>query len=329
MHSHAAKERLIYPVAVLLAAGLVSVPHSPGSATTGPRLTEFAAVQLQAEVTALVTGIADAAEATTPGAAASILTGRGPEAAATGCTYPCTIFDKFLESLPEDIRYALLPVVFSVAWVIGLVMAPVVLVTSALFGWPHSLGPAAAADPETTPGITPETLPTPAQVAAVTGDRPSTPVDDSANDAVAAENPNAGDDLGTGVRAHRDIRVVTNAAVTTEAVQTPADTTVGTATAPDAPVAAPDAPVGSPDAPLTSDDAPAEAADLPAEDANAPAVSAIASADIADVPGEATTTEAEPAPFAARSAEAGGGSAQADNSDSAPKRARVATRSVR
>lgn len=149
MHSHVIRGRLVFPVAAVLTLSLVSVPHTPGSAMTVPRLTEVSAVRLQAEVTSLVTGMAGAEP---PAAAASALTGTGSGAtAAASCTYPCTVLDKFLWNLPVDIRNALLPPLYAVAWVVGLVMAPVVLLTSALFGWPYSLRPAAPVTPETSP----------------------------------------------------------------------------------------------------------------------------------------------------------------------------------
>ena len=314
MYSHVARSRLVYPAAVLLTLGLVSVPHNPGSATTGPRLTEFAAVQLQAEVTALVTGIPDAAEATPPGAAASILTGSGAGAAATGCTYPCTIFDKFLESLPEDIRYALLPAVYSIAWVIGLVMAPVVLVTSALFGWPYSLGPAASTTAGTTPETNPDSSPAPAEVTAAVGDRAVTPVDDAADGDVAVEISTASENPESGVRMHRDIRGETVPLVGSEvpqitiAVAEVADTAGSELPAAEVP-AATEVQAGS------EVQAATEVPDVPA--------------DAADVPVEAMTATDEPAPVSPRPAGDRIGSAQADNSDSAPKRTRAATRSTR
>jgi hypothetical protein len=152
VHSHANRSRLVLPVAVALALGLISVPHKPVSATAIPRLTEVSAVRLQAEVSSLVTGMAGALSAEPSAeAAANSLTGSATTAVVDSCVYPCTFFDKFLSSLPEDVRYAILPAVYVVAWWVGLIISPVILVTSALFGWPYSLPSAAAATPQTAP----------------------------------------------------------------------------------------------------------------------------------------------------------------------------------
>lgn len=148
MSSRAIRGHLTYPVAVIVAAGLVSAPINSGPAATPPRFVEFAAVRLQAEATTLIAGLPDGTAAKTaaalPGAAAAAA------AAATSepCYYPCTIFDKFLDSLPPEIRSILLPPLMTLAAVIGAVLAPVVLVTSLVFDWPYELGPAAASRPE-------------------------------------------------------------------------------------------------------------------------------------------------------------------------------------
>lgn len=203
MRNIAARRRLVFPVAAVLTLGLVGLPHNPGAATTVPRLTEVAevaAVRLQAEVSSLATGMADVVDTTPPAAAAS---SSGAAAAAT-CTYPCTVFDRFLSNLPVDIRNAILPPLYAVAWVVGLVLAPVVLVTSALFGWPVSLRPAAASGPETSPA--------PAEATTATGDRlsskadpgtpASVPVDTGGDGGAAAQIPTAGDGEPQG-RKHR------------------------------------------------------------------------------------------------------------------------------
>ncbi|MBU3749059.1 MAG: hypothetical protein FGM52_01170 [Mycobacterium sp.] len=133
----------------------MSAPTDLGSAvTTSPRAVEFSAVRLQAEATTLFAGLADGAAANTavavPGAAAAL----SATAAATAepCYYPCTIFDKFIYNLPPEIRNVLLPPLMSLAAVIGAVLAPVLLVTSLVFGWPWELGPAAASKSEDQPG---------------------------------------------------------------------------------------------------------------------------------------------------------------------------------
>lgn len=157
MQSHTTRDRLVYPVAAILALGLVSVPHPAASA---PRLTEVSVVLLQAEVTSLVAGMADAAGAEPP--TVSSLTGTGASAAAT-CTYPCTLADKFLSSLPENIRYAILPAAYAVAWVLGAVMGLAYLVVSPVLKLlnidPFQPTPAAAASAET-PLAQPDSVPT-------------------------------------------------------------------------------------------------------------------------------------------------------------------------
>lgn len=202
MRSQTTRSRLVLPLAAVLILSLVGVPHNPGAAMTVPRLTEVAAVRLQAEVSSLVTGMSDVVDAVPPAAAASNLAGTG--AAAGTCTYPCTVFDKFLSNLPVDVRNAILPPLYAVAWVVGLVLAPVVLVTSALFGWPVSLRPAAASGPETSPA--------PAEATTATGDRlsskadpgtpASVPVDTGGDGGAAAQIPTAGDGEPQG-RKHR------------------------------------------------------------------------------------------------------------------------------
>lgn len=159
MQSHTTRDRLAYPVAAIVALGLVSVPHSAASA---PMLTEVSVVRLQVEVTSVVTGIADGEGAEPPAAAVSTLTGTGATTAAT-CTYPCTIADKFLSNLPENIRYAILPAAYAVAWVLGAVMGLAYLVASPVLKLlkidPFQSTPAAAASTET-PSAQPNPTPT-------------------------------------------------------------------------------------------------------------------------------------------------------------------------
>ena len=140
MQSLTTRDRLVYPVAAVLALGLVSVPHHGASV---PRLTEVATVRLQAEVSSIVTGL----EGVTLPAAAVSPAGTGPAAAATApCHYPCTVFDKFIDGLPPKIRNIVLPPLYSITLLITAVLSPVLLVTSAVFGWPYSLRSAAAAN---------------------------------------------------------------------------------------------------------------------------------------------------------------------------------------
>jgi hypothetical protein len=152
MLSRAIQGRLACPAAVIVAAGLVIAPINSGSAANSPRFVEFSAVRLQAEVTTLIAGVVDSTAAKTaaalPGAAAAA------SATAEPCYYPCTIFDKFLDSLSPEIRSILLPPLIYLAAGLGLVqgvievvLAPLLLVTSLVFDWPYELGPAAATRP--------------------------------------------------------------------------------------------------------------------------------------------------------------------------------------
>jgi len=148
MLSRAIKGHLAGPLAVIVAAGLVIAPINSGSVANSPRFVEFSAVRLQAEATNLIAGVADSTAAKTaaalPGAAAAATAA----ATAEPCYYPCTIFDKFLDGLPPEIRSILLPPLITLAAVIGAILAPVLLVTSLVFDWPYELGPAAANRPE-------------------------------------------------------------------------------------------------------------------------------------------------------------------------------------
>ena len=156
MLSPAIQGRLARPVAVIVAAGLVIAPINSGSAANSPRFVELSAVRLQAEATTLIAGVVDSTAAKTaaalPGAAAAA--SATASATAEPCYYPCTIFDKFLDSLSPEIRSIILPPLIYLAAGLGLVqgvievvLAPLLLVTSLVFGWPYELGPAAATRP--------------------------------------------------------------------------------------------------------------------------------------------------------------------------------------
>jgi hypothetical protein len=152
MLSRAIKGHLACPLAVIVAAGLVIAPINSGSVVNSPRFVEFSAVRLQAEATTLIAGVADntaaKAAAAIPGAAAASSATAAATAPFKPCYYPCTIFDKFLDSLSPEIRSIILPPLMYLAIAIGAVMAPFVLVTSLIFDWPYELGPAAATRPE-------------------------------------------------------------------------------------------------------------------------------------------------------------------------------------
>ena len=299
MRSHTTRSRLVLPLAAVLTLGLVGVPHNPGAAMTVPRLTEVAAVRLQAEVSSLVTEMAGVVDATAPAAAASSLAGTG--AAAATCTYPCTVFDKFLWNLPVDVRNAILPPLYAFAWVLGLVLAPVVLVTSALFGWPVSLRPAAASAPEASPA--------PAEVTTAPGDRlspkadpgtPRRPTPSSApgntggDGGAAVQIPAAGgDDDEPRGRAHRST----------------APTTI----------------------PLTDLDSPESAAPVVKDSATVAAATRTAArpASTADALAPAISAAEEAAPAAPRSTRPRSRSPEARSSDSGSAPKRAATRSAR
>jgi hypothetical protein len=156
MLSRAIKGGLACPLAVIVAAGLVIAPINSGSVANSPRLVEFSAVRLQAEATTLIAGVVDSTAAKTAAALPGAAAAASATAAATSepCYYPCTIFDKFLDSLSPEIRSILLPPLIYLFAGVGLVqgvieavLAPVLLVTSLVFGWPYELGPAAATRP--------------------------------------------------------------------------------------------------------------------------------------------------------------------------------------
>ena len=180
MQSYTTRDRLVYPVAAILALGLVSMPHQPGA--SAPRLAEISAVRLQAEVSSLVTGVAGAQ----PPAAAAASLGTGAPAAAP-CNYPCTVFDKIIDGLPPKIRDIVLPPLYVVALVIGALLAPVLLVTSAVFGWPYSLRPAAAISSRTSPA------PASAAATAVASDPIPTQSDPGTASAIPGDTADAGD----------------------------------------------------------------------------------------------------------------------------------------
>ena len=186
VNSHRTRDGLAFPVAAVLAAGLVSFPHHTASI---PRVAEVSAIRLQAEVSALVTGVLTA----TPPAAAAGLPGTGAAATATApCYYPCTVFDKFIDGLPPKIRNIVLPPLYSITLVITAVLAPVLLVTSAVFGWPYSLRPAAAVP-------TPKISPAPAAATAATSDQIPTQADPGTSSWVPGDTANAGGDVAVGI----------------------------------------------------------------------------------------------------------------------------------
>ena len=131
MSKHATRDRLVCPIAGILTVGLLSAPQSVAP-DSSPRFAEVAAVRLQAEVTSLVSGVADSA----PAAAAATAT-----ASATGGTYPSTIFDKILYNLPPKIREVVIPPLYVLAMALGAIMGVVYTV----LGWPAATARAAAA----------------------------------------------------------------------------------------------------------------------------------------------------------------------------------------
>jgi len=158
-------------MAAIVAAGLVSIPPAPGSGAFGstvPRLAEVSAIRLQAEATSLVSGLDHATIAE--------LTAAPPTASADSPTYnpAYTPLDNFVWNLPPNIRDALLPGLYAVAWVVGavigiayLVAAPIIKLfnPSADIPWPAAAAPAEPPAParsvagSAVPGVTPAAEP--------------------------------------------------------------------------------------------------------------------------------------------------------------------------
>lgn len=171
MISHANRDRLVYPMAAILAAGLVTIPPAPGSVSAFPgvpRFAEVSAIRLQSEATSLFSGLDDAVIAE--------LTSAPPTAAADSPTYnpAYTPLDNFVWNLPPDIRDALLPGLYAVAWVVGavigiayLIAAPIIKLfnPSADIPWPAAAAPAEPPAParsvagSAVPGVTPAAEP--------------------------------------------------------------------------------------------------------------------------------------------------------------------------
>lgn len=130
MQSHANRNRLVLPVAAIVALGSVSVPHTRASVSP-PRLTEVAAVRLQAEVTSLVSGVAGAIAPIAPAAAAAVSPAAGSTPTSTPTYNPnYTWLDNFVANLPDKIRYAILPPLYVVAAALGAVIGIVKLLVT-------------------------------------------------------------------------------------------------------------------------------------------------------------------------------------------------------
>lgn len=142
------RDRLVYPAAVVLALGAVTVAQ-PAATAASPRLAEIAAIRLQAEVTGFVSGLGVTATAgvTAPGPAASVAPAAAT-ASAVGDTWPSTFLDKLIYNLPPQIQSIVIPPLYVVMTVVGAIMGLFYLV----FGFPKDLMPAAAVAPETPRG---------------------------------------------------------------------------------------------------------------------------------------------------------------------------------
>ena len=138
------RDRLVYPAAALLALSLVTVAQ-PTSTASAPRLAAVAAIRLQAEVTGYVSALADAAltDPAPPRPAAASVVPVAPTASAAGAPYPSTFFDKLISSLPPEIQSIVLPPLYVIATIVGVIMG----IVYTIFGWPKDLLPAASVTP--------------------------------------------------------------------------------------------------------------------------------------------------------------------------------------
>lgn len=155
MSTIAIRDRLVYPAAVVLALGAVTLaPPTPGS----PRYTEVSTIRLQAEVSSFVSGLADATVAglaSVPQAAASV-TPAAASGSAVGDPWPSTFLDKLVNSLPPQFQSIILPPLYVVVTVVGAIMG----VFYTVFGWPKDLMPAAAVALERPRGAAASVTPT-------------------------------------------------------------------------------------------------------------------------------------------------------------------------
>ena len=138
------RDHLVYPAAALLALSLVTVAQ-PTSTASAPRLAAVAAIRLQAEVTGYVSALADAAltDPAPPRPAAASVVPVAPTASAAGAPYPSTFFDKLISSLPPEIQSIVLPPLYVIATIVGVIMG----IVYTIFGWPKDLLPAASVTP--------------------------------------------------------------------------------------------------------------------------------------------------------------------------------------
>ena len=138
------RDRLVYPAAALLALSLVTVAQ-PTSTASAPRLAAVAAIRLQAEVTGYVSALADAAltDPAPPRPAAASVVPVAPTASAAGAPYRSTFFDKLISSLPPEIQSIVLPPLYVIATIVGVIMG----IVYTIFGWPKDLLPAASVTP--------------------------------------------------------------------------------------------------------------------------------------------------------------------------------------
>lgn len=241
MHSHANRHRLVYPIAAMLAAGVVSIPHHEASA---PRLAEVSAVNLQAAATALVSGLDD----TSLAHLAAVAPAPAASAAASSWTYNpnYTVFDNLLANLPLEIRNVLLPPLYVVASVVGAIVGLAYLVVSPILKLlkidpfkPAAAVPAAAtrpAGPQPVPAESPAAVGNPVErTAAAAPKAPSKPADSTP---AGEPDPQIGvdDAAGTAVRGRTPAPLT---AVADDAPAAPAAATVVADTVADAPASRP------------------------------------------------------------------------------------------
>lgn len=144
MRSVVARNHLVYPAAVVLALGAGTVAQ-PNPTASSPRLAEVSTIRLQAEVTGFVSGLSEATVAgvaSAPSTAAPVAPAAAT-ASAVGDPWPSTFLDKLVASLPPQIQSIILPPLYVVMTVVGVIMGAFYLV----FGFPKDLMPAAAVAP--------------------------------------------------------------------------------------------------------------------------------------------------------------------------------------
>lgn len=224
MPGFAVRDHLVYPAAVVLALGAVTVAQ-PNSTASAPRFAEVSAIRLQAEITNYVGGLADATVtglASAPQAAASAAPAAAT-ASALGAPWPSTFLDKLIAGLPPQIQSIVLPPLYVVAMVVGAIMG----VFYTIFGWPKELMPAAAVAPEPTRAPA-ASVALKESVSSATSSTPGlVPTADRNTDHAAADDGGAPAQAGAASAGHTRGRHPAPVAETHEATASGADGVVG------------------------------------------------------------------------------------------------------